>query len=109
MGSGWHAAKLLEQAAAVATTSGDTSCLQVCGLGGVFSIDLRCTGLQLADGRTLWTCVQDLYSRAAQQYVECGRASTAAETLLKCARALETKDAQVRTRMGITASPAPFG
>ena len=67
LGSGWHAAKLLEQAAAVATQSGDVSSLQ------------------------------DLYTRAGQLYVECGRATTAAETFLKCAKAIETTNAQVRS------------
>ena len=63
LGSGWHAAKLLEQAAAAATQSGDVSSLQ------------------------------DLYIRAGQLYWENGRATTAAETFLQCAKAIQTTSA----------------
>ena len=69
MGSSWHAAKQLEKAAEMAAAASDTASMQ------------------------------SLYLHTAQLFAECGRAPTAAEVLLKCAKAIESADAKVMPGM----------
>ena len=51
--------------------------------------------------------MKDLYTRAASAYAEANRSQVAAESLMKCAKALETHDAKVQATLpaGINSKP----
>ena len=56
--------------------------------------DLEKAG-EAATALCAWEQVKDFYSRAAQAFGEANRGSAAAESLMKCAKQLETHDPQV--------------